>query len=699
MRNFRWWMPVVLALLCAAAYYNTFHVPFLFDDLPAILHNPAIRHFWPLSAVITTRFPGLSGRPLISLSLAFNYALGGYDVAGYHLLNLVVHFLNTLLVFAIVYHTQSRPQSSQISHDRALWLAFTIAGLWMLHPLVTESVTYVLQRTESLAGMFLLLTLYCFIRGIESSRTTRWFGLAILAAILGVGTKEIVVVAPLLVLVWDYIFVSGSLQTGLRQRRGLYAGLAASWAVLTALLLPANLKSKFGLDAGLMTPWAYFKMQWVVLTHYLRLVLWPQGLVLDYSDWPQDTPVVILLPALGLLLGLFAGSLWGIRRRRWWGFWGAWFFLLLAPTSSLLPLPFEPATERRMYLPLVAVIAVVLGGGDHLCRNLWTRFRWPDRVRTWLQVALVMGLALALGTATIQRNAQYHSAESIWADVVTKRPDDLRGHANLGLALLDDGRAEESIPHFTNSLRIDPTQPIVRCNLAIALARSGVTNQSLAELQETLREAPDFALAHVSLADILASQGNQQAALEQYTVGIALNPNDQAAHFNLAQLFMRLGQREHAVSQYLEVVQLDPRDAPAHYNLANLLVESGHEAEAISHYAAAARLDPRNARSQINLGNLFLKLGRADDAIAAYTDALRADPTAFKAHNNLAVILANRGDLVHAAEHLREAVRLNPDAPEVHSELAEVLDRQGLHEEARRQLAEAQRLRETSGPH
>src|SRR6266478_3791532 len=145
MRKFRWWMPVVLALLCAAAYRNTFHAPFLFDDLPAILQNPAVRRFWPLSAVVTGSFAGLSGRPLISLSLAFNYALGGYDVVGYHLLDLVVHFLNTLLVFAIVYHTQSRQRSSRTGHDHTLWLAFAIAALWMLHPLVTESVTYVLQ--------------------------------------------------------------------------------------------------------------------------------------------------------------------------------------------------------------------------------------------------------------------------------------------------------------------------------------------------------------------------------------------------------------------------------------------------------------------------------------------------------------------------------------------------------------------------
>ena len=699
MRKFRWWMPVVLALLCAAAYRNTFHVPFLFDDLTAITRNPAIRRLWPLSQVIASDLPTLVGRPLVSLSLALNYALGGYHVAGWHLFNLLVHFLNTLLVFGLVRRVLRDAPAVEGGLDRTLWLAYAVAVLWMLHPLVTESVTYVLQRTELLMALFLLLTLYCFLRGIESPHKVIWFGMAIMACAIGMGTKEVMVVTPLLVLTYDYVFVTRSWRAALRDRRGLYAGLVASWIVLASLLLTTNLKVKSGLTAETLSPWNYFKMQWTVVAHYLRLAVWPQGLVLDYSDWPRLTALARALPAAGLLAALLASTLWAIRRRWWWAFWGVWFFLLLAPTSSLLPLPTEPATERRMYLPLVAVIAVALGGGDHLCRNLWARFGWPDRVRVWLQTGLVVGLTLALGTASIQRNAQYHSAESIWADVVAKRPGSLRGHANLGLALLDDGRAKESIPHLIDALHIDPNQPIIRCNLANALAVCGETNQAIDELQETLQHAPDYAPAQVTLADILAGQGDQQAALEHYAAALAINPEEQAAHFNLAQLLTRMGRREGAIAQFTEVLRLDPRNATAHYNLANLLADSGRNAGAISHYSAATRYDPQNPRSQINLGNLFLKLGRADDAIAAYTDALRTDPNAFKAHNNLAVILANRGDLVHATEHFRKAARLMPDAPEVHSELAEVLDRQGLHEEAKRELAEAQRLREAGETH
>jgi tetratricopeptide (TPR) repeat protein len=641
----------------------------------------------------------LVGRPLISLSLAVNYAVGGYNVVGWHLFNLMVHFLNVLLVFGVVQRGLGGTPSTEADHTQTLWVAYAVAVLWMLHPLVTESVTYVLQRTELLMALFLLLTLYCFTRGSESPHKLVWFGAAIVACTLGMGTKEVMVVTPLLVLTYDSIFVARSWRAALRDRRELYAGLVASWAILASLLLTTNLKDKSGLTMDVLSPWSYFKMQWTVVAHYLRLAVWPQGLVLDYSDWPRKTALAVALPSAGLLAALLAGTVWAIHRRWWWGFWGAWFFLLLGPTSSFLPLPTEPATERRMYLPLLAVIAVTLGGGDRLCRNLRARFRWSDRVRVWLEAGLLVGLVLALGLASVQRNAQYHSAESIWADVVAKRPNSLRGHASLGLALLDGGRVKESIPQFIDMLHIDPNQPMVRLNLASALARSGATNQAIAELRETLRSAPNQALAHVALADIFASRDDQQAALEHYAAASAINPDQQSAHFNLAQLLTRMGEREGAIAQFAEVLRLDPRNAMAHYNLANLLAESGRDTEAISHYFAAARFDPRNARSQINLGNLFLKLGRSDDAVAAYTDALRTDPNAFEAHNNLGVILARRGDLVHATEHFWAAARLNQDAPEVHSELAEVLEQQGLHAEAQRQLAEAQKLRAASEAH
>jgi tetratricopeptide (TPR) repeat protein len=683
-------MPVVLATLCAAAYANTLHAPFIFDDFLTIVNNPSIRHLWPLTDVTVSTFPALWGRPLLGLSLKINYALGGYNVVGYHLFNIFTHLLNALLAFGVLRRTLVKSSEMNAGREEIMWFAFAVAALWMLHPLATESVTYVTQRTESLMGLFLLSTLYCFIRGTESPHRTIWFGLSVMACMLGMGAKEVMVVAPLLVLVYDYVFGALSLRVTVRNHAALYAGLAASWIVLAALQLTTDLQRKSRLDISPTSCWDYFTVQCGVLIHYLRLAVWPGGLVLDYSDLPRTIPFSSLLPRALLLLSLLVASLWAIRQRRWWGFWGAWFFLLLAPSSSFLPLPTEPAAERRMYLPLLAVIAVTLGAAWRFCRRIWTRFNRPARARLWLEAAIALALALTLGVTTFQRNAQYRTAKSIWADVVAKRPHNARGENNLALAFVDEGKTAEAIPHFLAALRLDPNEPIIRDDYASALLDLGQIDEAIAQLQETLRRSPDYAPARKTLG--LVTQHRFRADLERTQAALAAHPDDPAAHIAFAQLLADVGRRDEAITQYDQALRLDPSNASAHYNLANLLAEYGRDDEALSHYTAAARLAPNDPRIQINLGNLLLKQARWDQAIAAYAEALRLDPTAFEAHNNIAIAFANRGNLIEATAHFREAARLSPQLPEIHAELAEVLDRQGLHDEAQRESAEAQRL-------
>jgi tetratricopeptide (TPR) repeat protein len=701
-------MPVILVTLCAVAYHNSFTGPFIFDDVRSIRDNPTIRHLWPIWRCLHPPHQhGLTveGRPLINLSLAINYALGGQKVWGYHALNLTVHLLAGLTLLGVVRRTLLQPRFLERFGAAANGLALTIAILWAVHPLQTESVTYVIQRAESIMGLFYLLTLYCFIRGAESHRPRLWYGLCTATCAMGMASKEVMASAPLIVLLYDRAFISGSFRKAWRQRWPLHLLLAGTWILLGYLMfftgsfhnLVANTEARG------ITWWAYLLVEPGMILHYLRLSLWPHPLCLGYG-WPVDAIWSgTLLPGL-IIVSLLGAIVWACKTNSVWGVLGAWFFLILAPSSSFLPTD-SPAYEHRMYLPLAAVVvSLVLGlyalaEGHRLSPVFWPRLNWSERTRARLRTVVVTALALVLAIVTAQRNAQYRTAESIWADVAAKFPENEMGHGNLALALLEEGRASESIPYFIKALRIAPNESDLQANLALALAASGDVDQALAQLHETLRRAPDCALAHAVLANLLMDRGELNAALEHYQAALAINTYDENAHFNLAQLLVRLGKRDEAIAQYRQVLQFAPDDPTVHYNLANLLAETGQDAEAVLHYAAAARLDPHKARSQINLGNLLLKQGRVADAIAAYKAALRADPDAFEAHNNLAIVLANRGDLVGATSHFREAARLKPELPEVHRALAEVLERQGLHEEAQHQLAEARKLMETSDTH
>jgi tetratricopeptide (TPR) repeat protein len=692
-------MPVVLATLCAAAYANTLHAPFVFDDFFSVVNNHSIRQLWPPWNALSPSHAGgttVEGRPVLNFTFAVNYALGGLTPWGYHVVNLAIHILAGLTAFGVVRRTLLQPALRERFGATATELALVTAILWTLHPLQTESVTYVSQRAESLMGLFYLLTLYGFIRGTESPRAGLWFTLSFVACLLGMATKEVMVSAPLMVLLYDRTFVSGSFRAAWRRQRPLYLALGGTWILLGYLVATAGGRGgSAGFDVKILW-WQYALTQTCAITHYLRLSVWPHPLLFDYgTDVVTDAwRVAPCAATIALLVIATAISLW-----RWpvIGFVACWFFAILAPSSSVVPVATQTVAEHRMYLPLLAIIAVTLAAAWRVCRRLSTRFNWPSaNARVWLETAIGLTLAVALGVTTFQRNAQYQTAQSVWADVVAQRPHSARGETDLALALIDDGKTTDALPHFLVALRLDPDNPIIRNDYATALLAVGQVDEAIAQFQETLRRAPGYAPARKSLG--LITQHQFRADIEHSQAALAAHPDDPAAHVRFAQLLADMGRRDEAITHYEQALRLDPSNASAHYNLANLLAEYGRDDEALSHYTAAARLAPNDPRIQINLGNLFLKQAYWDKAIAAYAEALRLDPTAFEAHNNIAIALANRGDLVQATAHFREAARLRPQQPEIHSELAEVLERQGLHDEAQRESAEAQRLTQVTPP-
>src|ERR1700678_4325469 len=253
----------VLAILIVAAYGRTFSVPLLLDDNPSIENNASIRHlgtaFWPPGG--TT----VSGRPVLNVSLAINYAISGTAVWSYHALNLAIHVLAGLTLLGIARRT---PGSR--SPGTAEAIAFSIALLWALHPLQTEAVTYIAQRAESLMGLFYLLTLYCFIRGASpGGRFQRvWFTLCFVFCLLGMATKEVMASAPLIVLVYARAFVAGGCREALRRRWPVYFSLAATWIVLLLLVFSSYGRPGFPGSGNGVAWWRYALTQLPAIPHY-----------------------------------------------------------------------------------------------------------------------------------------------------------------------------------------------------------------------------------------------------------------------------------------------------------------------------------------------------------------------------------------------------------------------------------------------
>ena len=654
------WPPLVCGAILAAGaiavYGRTFSVPLLFDDYPAIADNPTIRHWstawWP--PLNTTA----SGRPLLNLSLAINHALSGTAVWSYHVVNLAIHVLAGLTLFGIVRRTLA-PRAGAA----ATRIAFFAALLWTLHPLQTEAVTYLVQRAESLMGLFYLLTLYGFIRGAEAAGRARrlWFGLCVAACLLGMATKEVMVSAPLIVLLYDRTFVAGSFQEAWRRRRWLHLSLAATWLPLAGLVASGGWERNgpSGFNVGI-TPWAYWLTQFEAVTRYLWLSVWPHPLVFGYGPFLVNSLTEVALYALVVVV-LAAAVLVALRRWPALGFLGAWLFVILAPTS-VMPSPVQMIVEHRMYLPLAAVMTLAAIGLHAAVRR-----------HSWVAFAV---LALGLGILTARRNEDYRSELIIWSDTVAKQPNNERARNNLGIALSKmPRRLNDAAVQFEEALRLKPDFAEAHNNLADAWSMMpGRLNSAIAQYQEALRLMPDLVEAHYNLG-VAWSQipGRLKDAITQFQEALQLQPDHVDAHYNLGLAWSQMpGRLNDAIAQYQAALRLKPDYAEAHNNLGNIWSQMPERLnDAIAQYQEALRLKPDYAEAHNNLGHAWSQMpGRLNDAITQYEEALRLQPDSAVAHNNLGLAWSQTpGRLNDAIIQFEEALRLQPDSAEAHNNL------------------------------
>jgi hypothetical protein len=484
----RWVVPLALALLAAAAawaYGPSFQGVFALDDVRALVRNETLGSLWPLPGPLAP--PGRStvaGRPIANLSFAINYAIAPVkEPWPFHVGNLLIHVLASFTLFGVVRRTLISPRLTGDLGPSAPWLALSVSALWVVHPLTTAAVTYIVQRVESLMSLFYLLTIYAVIRVAEGSRVRWWTAASIVSCALGMATKEIMVTAPIAAAAWWWLFAPRSPEAR-RSGRGLLGGVFATWAVLA--LLVAGERRGPSLELSWTASWSYLLAQAEVVVHYVRLALWPSPLVFLY-DWPLGTSLATVAWQAAVLMAAAAATICGLARRHPPAFLGAAFFLVLAPSSSVLPVVTEVAAEHRMYLPLAAVITGIVIGGFVLGRRL---IRSPKGGPAAALVAVV-AVTAALGAATRDRNRVYWSAESLWADTVAKRPGDSRAKVAYAEALADAGRLPEAQAQLETAIGIAPDDPAARVRLAVVLARQGRFREALPHAGRALALRPD----------------------------------------------------------------------------------------------------------------------------------------------------------------------------------------------------------------
>lgn len=605
---------LILIAVTVVAYLPSFRGGFLFDDAAEITQNDTITSLRPLS-----RFFDNNTRPLASLSFALNYALGGLDPLGYHLVNLIIHLLAGLMLFAILLrlvpmlHRDQPPISPpQRAADSAISLV--VAMIWLVHPLQTQAVTYIVQRSESLAALFCLISFYAFLRACTARDPTvraptsrfTWAFVTTAACALGMATKQTALVMPVILFLFDWIVIAPRQGTRTLHRWPLHLLIAAAWIVP---LINGTFGAAVGTDPHAVTGFAfkgispvdYLKTQAGVILHYLRLTIWPHPLCLDY-DWPIARAPMQFVPHGLVILALLGTAVALSVRRNLLGFALVAFFVLLAPTSSFIPIK-DVIFEHRMYLPLAPIIAILVFGAVHVAQVRWRRLRIP----------LVMLITASLLAMTFLRNRDYRDPVTMWTDVVTKQPTNARAFNNLGNALSLAGRNDDARRAFETALRLDPNHADASYNLGRLLHDAGHPRESIPLYRRAQAAAPDDIESSIQLGNALTDLNDLVGAAAEFERAIATaSPRTPRlllarAHFNLANTRARQNQIEDAEAHYTAALEAKPDYAPAHRGLGWVAERQGRIDDAIGHYQAALAIDPADTQAQSSLDALTIR--------------------------------------------------------------------------------------------
>jgi tetratricopeptide (TPR) repeat protein len=486
-------------------------------------------------------------------------------------------------------------------------LALGGALIWAVHPLNTESVAYVTQRTESMMGFFYLATFYAALRywnaKVPFSRAA-WLLVATATSVLGMLSKEMMASAIAMVLLFERTFVAGSFRRAWQRSWPLYLGLAVGWLPILAINFHGPRTPLAGFHLGVPAH-VWWLTQAKVLLIYLKLALWPWPLVIHYevpylesfkAAWPW-------LLGVALLAGATLAMVW---RRTAVGFVGGWLFAVLSPTL-LIPMPGETLAERRMYVPLMAIVPLAVVGGFALFEWLVQRFTSntirprPSRTALAATAAATLALAAVFSMVSIRRLAAYRTELAVWQDAATYQPHDPLVQINLGTALASQGRSAEAIGHFNEALQLDPDP----------------------------RHA-HFSHAHFNLGRALAEMGRPREALEHYEQAVHAEPGFADAQYNFALSLSSAGRTGEAIEHFREAVRARPDFAAAHNNLAIALAGTGRTAEAISHFERALKFEP-DCEGFANLAFAYALMNRRSEALAAADKAVALARTQGKA--------------------------------------------------------------------
>ena len=689
------------------------------DDGVFVIRNTHINLTLANVAWAFCHTPSVHWLPLTLWLFMLDHQLYGLKPWGYHLTNVLLHAVNTVLLFLVLRRmTGFRPEKNigaTAPQTGATWRSLMVAGLFGLHPLRVESVAWISERKDVLSVLFWMLTLWAYVRYVEKSKVQNpkfkvYYGLTLLFFALDLMSKPMVVTLPCVLLLLDYWPLGRWQQKNLRGllvEKAPFFLLSAIGSAVTYVFLINSGALSLALT-GLSLPFgARLENALVSYGRYLGKLFWPVNLCAFYPH-PDHWPMQKILFAGLLVLGLSA-LVFVMRRQRPYLLTGwLWYLGTLMPVIGLAQAGDESMADRYSYIPSIGILIILVWGTCQATRG------WHCQS---IGLGAVGGvLALVCIVLTRHQIDYWKDDVSVWERAIAVTENNYQAHNRLGCAWFSQAHLDDAIREFQEVVRLNPGFAEAYYNLGHSFALTGQVDKAMACYQKALEIQPDYAVARDSIDSLLLQKGQADLVMIHCQKVLELEPDNDIAHLNLGSALFQKGRVDEAIIHYQRALQIKPDLAEAHLNLGSALFQKGRVDEAIIHYQKALQVKPDFADAYLNLGNvwdsqrrfseamasyqkalairpdyiearinlsdLLFQMGRVDEAMASYQKALEIEPNSAVAHNNLGYALFQKGRMDEAIIHFQKALQIKPDWAEACFNLGAALNSQRRFDEA-----------------
>ena len=693
---------LVLILVCFAVYSNTFQNDFMWDDEKLIVDNHYIKSLGHIPYLYSFKYwkydhpfkgPG-QYRPVRATTFAIDYSLWKLNPAGYHLTNLILHSINVILIYFLIFRLKQEHESDNTEGNRIIFVLMGLpvltALLFAVHPIHTESVTWVKNRSDLLAFMFYLVAFHLFITHTSQKNIIpfiRTYSAALICFCLAVLSKEMAITLPLILVLYAAVLHPK------KEFKKILVKTFPFWCLLIIYIYfrtsGQDMITSVENDPGIGI---YTKISIVLKTvyNYTVMLLLPFDLNVER---PFTVPESIFEPLVIAGAGLFILILFVLiktyKHAPYHSFAVLWFFLTLSPASNIIYLSSRPIAEQRLYIPsmgfcLFLALAV---------KKISSLAYFPRQSAKILSVLAVLILLISYSAITFFRNYEWRDPLSFWSKAAESSPNSARVHYNLGNTYLKQNMLDKAIKNYSAALQIQPNSEETHYNLGLAFASQKKPEEAAVHFIEAFKIKPDFIEAHNNYGIIMAGLGETENAIRHFEKALIINPYNANANYNLGVALDEQGKLEEAILKYNKALNIKPDFAEAHNRTGIAYAKQGKADKAISHFSDALLIMPDFADPRCNMGKVLARQKKYDQAVKYFSEALQIKPDYLDAHYHLGKTFAYQEKFDLAVKHFSEAIRINPDFAEAHNNLGYSLARQKKYKAAAAHFSEAIRIK------